>query len=46
MNPLLNDLRVTESAVKGLSPPESRNFGLRVGTKLVHDESAFDIQRS
>ena len=43
---MLNDLRVTESAVKLNSPPESRNFGYRVGTKLVHDESAFDVQRS
>lgn len=44
LNPMVHDPRVTESCVKlNASPPESRNFGFRVGKKLVTDEVLTDI---
>lgn len=44
---MMNDPRVSDSCTKiGASPPESRNFGFRVGKKLVTDEILNDIQRA
>ena len=37
---------MTDSTTKlGSPPPESRNFGFRVGKKLVTDEVMADIQK-
>lgn len=47
LNPMMHDRRVSDSTITlGSPPPESRNFGFRVGKKLVADELTSDIQKA
>ena len=44
LNPIMSDPRVSQTSLKS-GPPESRNFGFRVGTQVVIDEETEILQK-